>query len=293
MKAYPHLFAKLFAAPLLIDDAYRIGLEAELLARMGVETPARAYGQPEPRPDEDTIEWRKKMAATNRAWRIEQIYEVVGDTAVVTVAGVIDKHLSDFEKSCFGGCDLADVDRALALAAADRKVERIVLNMNTPGGSVTGVPETAARVARLAETKEVRAYCDALCASAGYYIASQADHIAAAPSAVLGSIGVYCAVLDRTRELEIKGIKVQLIKAGKWKAMGAAFQPLTDEERAILQASVDEIYRDFTGAVTSRRPGVGSDTMQGQTFRGTRAAAAGLCDEITSASLDEYVAGLL
>ncbi|WP_172682970.1 S49 family peptidase [Verrucomicrobium spinosum] len=78
-----------------------------------------------------------------------------------------------------------------------------------------------------------------------YWLASQADVIAAAPSSCIGSIGVYMALLDETRALEMEGYTVNLIKAGKHKAMGASFQKLTDEERAIFQGQVDSIYADF------------------------------------------------
>ena len=302
MKTYPHLFAKLFRSPLMITDGARFGLERELLNHMSmghgappaplVTIPERTYGEDE-KPIEEAIAFKKKLAATEAAWRVEQVYQVVGNVAIVSIAGVIDKHLSSFEMSCYGGCDLADVDRALMLAANDPAIERVVLNINSPGGSVIGVGETAARVAALAEPKEVHAYVDACACSAAYYIASQADQITAAPSAVLGSIGVYLALLDETRALEMDGYKVELMKAGKFKAMGASFKPLTDEERAMFQASVEEIYAQFTGAVRSARPQVSDETMQGQTFTGAKARAAGLSDELFAGNLDEFVAGLL
>lgn len=300
MKTFPHLFAKLFRSPLMITDGVRFGIERELLGHMSmghggvseVTFPARIYGTPG-KADERDIEYMKRAAATEAAWRVEQVYQVIGNVAIISIAGVIDKHISSFEMSCYGGCDLADVDRALMLAANESEIEHIVLYINSPGGSVIGVAETAARVAALAKTKEVHAFVDACACSAAYYIASQADMITAAPSAVLGSIGVYLALLDETRALEMDGYKVELMKAGKFKAMGASFKQLTDEERAMFQASVDEIYAQFTGAVRGARPQVSDETMQGQTFTGAKAKAAGLSDELFTGNLDEFVAGLI
>lgn len=261
---------------MLLESA-RHGFETELLARMGTVTAAPSI--------------EAKSGTGN--WRVDRVFEQVGNVGVVHIVGAIDKHISAMDMDCYGGCDLADIDAALSIIENNPAIERVVLNVNSPGGSVIGVAETAARVKRLTETKEVHAYIDALCASAGYYIASQADHITAAPSAMVGSIGVYLALLDETRALEMEGYKVELIKAGKFKAMGASFKALSDEERQLLQSEVDGLYSEFTGAVRSVRSGVSDDTMQGQTFRGTEAKKRGLVDDTTNANLDEFVASML
>lgn len=287
MRAYPHLFAKLFGSPLMLHGAARVALERELLARMGVaHNPAPvamddeydhdAHGDPEQATPADT-------------WRMQRVFDRCGSVAIVTVAGVIDKHVSSMDLDCYGGCDLADVDAALGRCADDPSIECVVLAINSPGGSCMGTPETAARVAALCKEKEVVAFVDGVCASAAYYIASQADLVIATPSSVIGSIGVYIAVMDESRAMEMEGYKIELMKSGTFKAMGASFKSITPEERAIFQATSDEIYAEFTAAVNSKRPGVASETMQGQCFRGAKALAAGLADELTGQSLDEYV----
>lgn len=255
-------------------------LENGLLKHMGM-----AHAGPEP---EAAVK-----SSDSRDRRQTRLYETFGNVAVIHIDGVIDKHISDFEMSCYGGYDIDDLDQALNRAGNDPRIERVVLNINSPGGSVSGVPETAARVARLAESKEVHAYVDVLAASAAYYIASQADVIVAARSAVLGSIGVYCTLVDATRAAEIEGYKIEIIKAGKFKAMGHAFKPLTDEERAMIQANVDGIHAAFRANVNAMRPQVTLDSMEGQCFTGQAALDAGLADMLTDYSLDEYIASLL
>ena len=297
MKTYPFLFNKLFCQPLMVLEPVRIGLENALLEVMagggqGRAPAPRSYGQPG-QTHEDTIEYRRMVTATNRDWRIEQIYQDLGNVAVVSISGVIDKHLSSADLDCYGGCDLADVDKALSIAANDDDIESVVLNINSPGGSVIGVPETAARVKALCQTKQVFAFVDGLCCSAAYYIGSQADRIDAAPSAILGSVGVYCAVINQKEALKMKGIEVDLIKAGKFKAMGASFKALEPDERAMMQARVDGLHADFRAAVNGTRPQVGTADMEGQTFDGKQSLAAGLCDGLTTANLDEYASGLI
>jgi len=310
MKVYPHLFSKLFCQPLLLHEPVRYALESALLGRMGLthaqSAPAvythtkriSANGNEV----EETTSGPRTGDADSCDWRVARIYQTYGSVAVIEMAGVIDKHISDFEMECYGGYDISDFDRALIHAAADPKIEKVVLSINSPGGSVTGVPESAARVAALTRDKEVHAFVDGMACSAAYYIASQADHIAAAPSAILGSIGVYMTLVDATRAAEMEGYKVELITAGKFKAMGSPFKPLTDEERAMLQASVTDLHADFRAAVRSGRRAptergghqtVSDSAMEGQWFDGKAALAQRLCDELTGANLDEYVAALI
>lgn len=307
MRIYPHLFAKLFCRPVLLLEPVRQSFERVLLSRMDlsvsdISRPRLAQGDPG-KSDDEIIEFWKMIDATQKAYRVEKLFQKYGNVGVVTISGVIDKEISDFEMECYGGCDLSDVDKALALADQDPDVEAIVLHINSPGGSATGVAETAARVAKIAESKDVHAFVDVMACSAAYWIGSQAGKIVAAPSAILGSIGVYMTVLDATRAAEMEGIKVELITAGKYKAMGSPFKPLSDEERSMLEEEVAELHEDFRAAVRSgRRRGteagghstVLDSTMEGQAFDGKKAVANRLADElVASETLDDYVSRIL
>ncbi len=267
----------------MLHGPARVALERELLARMGVNH------NPAPRAMEDDYDADEVAKPAADSWRMQRVFERCGSIGIVTIAGVIDKHVSTMDLDCYGGCDLADVDAALGRCADDPSIEHVILAINSPGGSCMGTPETAARVAALANNKEVITFVDGVCASAAYYIGSQADLIIATPSSVLGSIGVYIAIMDESRAMEMEGYKIELVKSGTFKAMGASFKTLTPEERAIYQATSDEIYAEFTSTVNAKRPLVASETMQGQCFRGAKALAAGLADELTGQSLDDYL----
>jgi signal peptide peptidase SppA len=285
MKVYPRLFAKLFCSPLLLHEPVRVSFERAILQRMDL-VPVLPIDDPEdPEPQEP------------ESARVARIYQAVGDVAIIQVNGVIDKYISAFEMECYGGCDLNDIDHALALADGDPAINRVVLCINSPGGSASGVAETGQRIADMRSRKEMLARVDVMAASAGYWLASQCDRIDASESAALGSIGVYCALLDATRALEMEGYKVELVKAGKFKAMGAPFKPLTDEERALFQEGIDTLYTAFTSQVVSGRAAavakVSSETMQGQCFYGSKAVEAGLADDLITATLDEYISALL
>jgi signal peptide peptidase SppA len=267
---YDRLFLKLYCRPVLIQTAAFIGLETALLNHV---TSYGATGEKQ----------MGKLRPAQKQNRLDNVTERVSlDTLLIHMDGVIDKHISQFEMDCYSGFDLRDFDSALAAAAQDPEIQNVMLVINSPGGSVTGVPESAARVAELAATKNVFAFTEGLCCSAAYYIASQADQVYGTASSDVGSIGVYMALLDATRALDKKGVSVNFIKDGKFKGMGAPFKALTDDERSMFQAEVDKIGAMFRAAVNAKRPDVSIDTMQGQSFFGDNALDAGLVDGIVS-----------
>lgn len=206
-----------------------------------------------------------------------------GGTAVITISGIIGKHLSGFEMDCGGYC-LDQLETHLATAANDVRVERVLLYLDSPGGASTGVPEAAARVALF--PKPLVAYSDSQAASAAYWLMVGATEIWIAPSADVGSIGVYAAVVDESAAWAEAGWKMELMKAGDHKAAGIPGLPLAPADRALIQSQVDEIYAEFTGAVSASRAKATPAVMQGQTFRGQRAIEAGLADALVP-SLDE------
>jgi protease-4 len=182
-------------------------------------------------------------------------------TLTIPIQGVIGRKIGMIGRAC-GGCDLLDVERDLA-KANHPAVSRVVLDIDSPGGSVTGVPELASRIKAAADERPVFAFTDGMMCSAAYWLASQADAIYATKSADVGSIGVYMALLDTTRAFEMEGIRTELFKAGRMKAMGLPGTSLSDEDREHLQREVDDIYAWFTSDVLTKRD-VNAEVMQGQ-----------------------------
>jgi signal peptide peptidase SppA len=131
-------------------------------------------------------------------------------------------------------------------------------------------------------------------ASAAYWLASQADEIVSIPSGNVGSIGVFSAHQDLSAALEKEGIKVTLIKAGKFKVEGNPFEPLSDEARAQIQTRVDDAYSQFTKDVARGRGVKPSDVRggygEGRALPAKEAKAVGLIDRI--ATMDEVLGKL-
>jgi signal peptide peptidase SppA len=230
----------------------------------------------------------KKVDPEVSNYRSEKLLDVRGETAVIHVDGAIDKNLGWMDRISFSATDLMDVDRAIARAGADPKIYNVMFAFDSPGGTVPGVPETAARIAALGKVKNVAAYLDNGC-SAAYWLAAMCSEIYAAPSSSSGSIGVYLAVLDESRALELLGIRIETLQDGNLKTAGAPWKPLSESEKKYLQDRTDQIGEMFRSAITSARPRVDAAAMEGQAFLGAAALEAGLIDSLCG-SLDEAIA---
>ena len=204
--------------------------------------------------------------------------------AVVPLRGVCGRHLSEFAMEC-GGCDVDRVREAVAAADDDPLVRAIVLDVDSPGGSVRGVVECADVVR--GTRKPVVACAADQCASAAYWIASQADFLVVGPTADVGSVGVYCAVLDESRAYDARGLRVDMIASGANKGAGYPGTALTDEQRAVLQSQVDYVATLFKAAVMRGRAGDEPDDsiLDGRCLVGAQAVAANLADAVGDLSL--------
>ena len=199
--------------------------------------------------------------------------------AVIPVYGILGKHLSSMETMC-GGCDVDAIASELSDALSDTNISAILFDFDSPGGVVTGVPELAAKIRAANEMKPCYAFTATQCCSGAYWLASACTAFFCTSTADIGSIGVYVAMVDESEWWKKEGYKLELIKAGTFKAMGIAGAPLKDEERALIQNGVDDIYSMFTSDVQKGRGSVDSGVMQGQTFMGEKAIAAHLADEL-------------
>ena len=200
---------------------------------------------------------------------------------VIPIQGVMGRKLGVIEKSC-GAVDTNDVMDWVTMAAEMPEVKAVVLDISSPGGTVSGVPELANMISALNTTKTVVAHISDVGCSAAYWVASSAQLITADASAETGSIGVYMALVDQSAAFAMNGLKTEVIASGKFKGMGLPGTSLTEEQRALLEAQVMEIYEGFKNQVISNRPQVAEEAMQGQTFLAPSALKAGLIDEICS-----------
>jgi signal peptide peptidase SppA len=190
---------------------------------------------------------------------------------------------------------MTDLRASIDAAARNPDIGAIVLDMDTPGGTVTGTAETAASVRAAAAVKPVVAVANGLAASAGYWIAAGATEIVMAPNAEVGSIGVVMPHQSMARMYDRMGIDTTLISTAPYKAEGSPYAPLTEEARAALTARAQTAHDAFVADVaTGRRttPAAVEETFgRGRMVGVADAIRSGMADR--TATLDAVVAGLL
>ncbi len=133
----------------------------------------------------------------------------------------------------------------------DETVKGVIIRVNSPGGAVA--PSNAIYDYILAFDKPVYAAMGAVAASGGYLISLAADKIYAMPSTITGSIGVIMNLVNTEELFDKIGIKSVVLKSGKFKDAGNPNRPMTEEERQVLMAVVDDLYQQFINTVSARR----------------------------------------
>jgi signal peptide peptidase SppA len=208
---------------------------------------------------------------------------VEGGVAIIDITGMITPRLSIFNM-LFGGTDVQTIQRELDDALADSSISKIVLNIDSPGGAVTGISDLADQVYKARSIKPIEAHVPGMAASAAYWIASATSRITMADTASVGSIGVVGTVLDNRVWQGMQGITLHEIVSSN--APKKRPDPLTPEGRAVLQNNIDSIASVFTAKVAQYRgvseKTVNADFGQGGIVIGAAAVRAGLADAIGS-----------
>jgi len=223
------------------------------------------------------------QAATAGKKQPSRGYEVVNGTAVIPIVGIIGKRFNLIERISANTTSTAQIEQDLAIALADDEVKNILLDIDSPGGSVSGVAELAEIIYEARKQKPIAAYANGQMASAAYWIGSAASKIYASKTAEVGSIGVYAVVEDWTVRNHNAGIKVDVIKAGRYKAAGHPDKPFTEEDRAVIQAEVNEYFELFRQAVAQHRDFSDEEldaVANGRVYIGRKAANMRLVDGI-------------
>ncbi|MBU3665274.1 MAG: hypothetical protein FGM15_05275 [Chthoniobacterales bacterium] len=200
-----------------------------------------------------------------------QLLSVEGGIGTVLLRGPMMRNPDVIDQLVFGATDTEEVMAAVNEAAEREDVQAIVLDIDSPGGSVNGTPELAAAVAAASKAKTVYAFSAGQMCSAAYWVASQCDAVYATPSARVGSIGVILPVVDSSEAFAKAGLKMEVFAAGKFKSAGTPGTSLTEEQKDWLQSEVEEIAADFRTAVLYRGRKIPDEAMEGQTFSGRRA----------------------
>ena len=185
----------------------------------------------------------------------------------------------------FGVTGYPEIRAAMLAAAEDPEVTQILLDIDSGGGAVSGVDDTA-KLIRLVNdrVKPVTTYTDGAMCSAAYWLGSAAGEVFASKGAIVGSIGVIATHKEYSEAYKKEGVGVTVVRAGKFKALANSNEKLTEAGKAQLQKIVDasyEIFVDHVAAMRGKSYEYADKTMaDGQEFIGQASVDVGLVDAV-------------
>lgn len=197
----------------------------------------------------------------------------------------------------YWGTSLDDLARTVTLLDNNPNVSKILLNVTSPGGTVTGTPEAADAIRAVRDRGETKivALANGLMASAAMWIGAAAEEVVITPSGEAGSIGVIAAYADWSKAYESAGIKVDIMRTPRNKARFSGVEPMTEEMRQHVETRIGQSYEKFKRAMASNR-GIRIDQVEGkfgggEMLRAEDAVEAGLVDRI--GTLDQTIARMV
>jgi len=175
------------------------------------------------------------------------------------------------------------INKSLKKAREDDNVKAIVLRVNSPGGSALASELIWREIELTKAVKPVIVSMGNLAASGGYYIACNANKIIAEPSTITGSIGVFGTLPNAHEFMNNIGINAEQVTTNKNSIDYSFFEPMKDDQRAIIKEGVVDIYELFTNRVAEGR-GIKQEAVheiaQGRVWTGADALSIGLVDEL-------------
>jgi protease-4 len=235
--------------------------------------------------DADYLIDRRRLKRSLFVWR------AVAIAAIVAVVAVWADRLNGFydgdyvARLSINGIIFDDPWRheALAKLKKDTRAKALIVQIDSPGGTVVGGEVLHRQLRDIASDRPVVAVMGQVATSAGYMVAIGADRIYARDGTITGSIGVILQTTEVTGLLDKLGIKTEAIKSGPLKAAPSPFEPMTDEVRRATQRVVADIYALFVDLVAERRA-IDRETVlalaDGRVVTGRRALADRLVDAI-------------
>jgi signal peptide peptidase SppA len=242
----------------------------------------------------DKIDISSVEAALGRPLASEQqVYQLRdGGVAHFAVEGTIAPKANLFTQIS-GGVSSQMTLKQINSMHADPRVRSVLIELDSPGGSVFGVSAVADAIRAMAADKPTVTLSTGMMASAGYWWGSAANAVyISGLTDFVGSIGV---VATHNYQPRAAGGQKTEVTAGRYKRIASDTAPLTAEGQAYLQAQVDELYRVFVDAVAQSRNVSVQQVLEhmadGRVFVGQQAIDAGLVDGVSSVeSLVEQLA---
>lgn len=280
MKRHLRASSLLFNQPLLVaPDMLDLGVRwANQAMHLNIINIGPAPGTVGMWDDDDDYVSREARAQEQRRATIARTgVEVVG------VHGILVSRASHLSV-CETMTSYEGLRAALRQAVDDPMVERIVLDIDSPGGAAVGAFEMAADIRTMSQIKPITGLVNFMAYSGGYLLGSACSELVVSQTSGVGSIGVVASHMDRSKAEEAAGMKVTTVYAGAHKNDLSPHEPLTEQSMKVLQDLVQESYELFVNAVAEYRglPPEKVRATEAGLYRGQAAIAAGLADRMQS-----------
>ncbi len=204
-------------------------------------------------------------------------YAVEDGVAVIEITGVIVRRQPSW--SWMAVSSMERLRQVVKAALGDASVRAILLDIDSPGGAVSGVDEMAAWLAKAATRKPMYAYTAGDMTSAAFWLGSACGDVTASRAARVGHVGLYMVHVDWSKWNEGFGINPTWLASGDLKTTGHPDAPLSDRDREYLQERLDQAYDLFVNDVAKALgldPANHEAWANGQWFRGAAALELGL-----------------
>ena len=212
---------------------------------------------------------------------IVAVYYAYGDIVNTPSSGISSEEIAS-----------SAVIRDLEELADDDDVKAVVLRVNSGGGSAYASEQIWHQVMNIKSKKPIVVSMGGMAASGGYYISCAADYIFAEPTTLTGSIGIF-GMIPEVSELvtEKIGLHSETVKTNKFADFGDLTRPMNEDEKAVMQASINRGYELFTKRCADGR-GMEQDSIkavaEGRVWTGLHALELGLVDQL--GGLDDAIA---
>ena len=275
---FANLAQRLFNRPLAIHPDKAEVIMSALGERLGITQLMRLSGE---QISADALAWADDEYEYRD--RGDRGYDLAGSVAIVPVHGTLVQKLGCLRPySGMTGYD--GIRQAFLTALSDPDVEAIVLDIDSPGGEVSGCFDLVDTIYAARGKKPIWAILSDCAYSAAYAIASAADRITVPRTGGTGSIGVICMHVDFSKALTNAGVQVTFITYGDRKADGHPEIPLSKEALERFQADIDTMGQLFVETVARNRDIAASKVRDTQavTYLGEKSVAQGLADAVAA-----------
>ncbi len=277
MTHHSQLAHRIFNRPHLVDPNYARVFVGALSDRLGIRSLVTADGT-------QLSDADLRSAADGYQSGRRSIVDSVEGIAIIPIEGTLMHkygHIDPFS----GATGYDGVHAKLEEALDDPSIRGIVLDINSPGGEVSGCFDLADFIYEARQRKPIWALADEWAASAAYALASAADRVIAPRTAEIGSVGVLTMHVDQSQLVEEMGLDVTFIFAGDHKIDGNPFEPLPDTVRADIQSEIDAVYQIFVSTVARNR-GLSEDAVretEARVYNARDARSVSFVDEVMAA----------